>query len=352
MGAAASVVLNHLLKEGPTPGTDPAGQPLPLEAQQARTALIGTIVTTITQATGQDAGAALAAARIETTNNALRMPDGSLRVIKASEASYGIAQLVGKDAEFKALMDEAAKDPRFGGDTAKLEAEYQRYTMCKAAATGCETKADPLLDMVGQLYGAEVAFIGAQEAYDAKACGGATPLTCGIQRANAYFRSPDGVRFAGAMDILTGLIGVGGGTLGAIGGAAGCPESLGAGCGLAAASAATVATSGDQIATGWKKLITGTPQASYGGEAIARAFGVSPQAGETIYAGANLGLGLVTGHLGTSSVPQDVTAAAKATLADEAANARVAPDTTMPNAVSSEAMAAHKSEAVTAAEIE
>jgi hypothetical protein len=70
-GAAASVVLNNLLSTGTTTGTDADGNPLTLEAQQARTNLIATIIAGIAGAVGADASAAVTGAIIETENNSV-----------------------------------------------------------------------------------------------------------------------------------------------------------------------------------------------------------------------------------------------------------------------------------------
>jgi hypothetical protein len=70
-GAAASVVLNNLLSTGTTTGTDADGNPLTLEAQQARTNLVATIIAGIAGAVGADVSAAVTGAIIETENNSV-----------------------------------------------------------------------------------------------------------------------------------------------------------------------------------------------------------------------------------------------------------------------------------------
>ncbi|KAG9610117.1 hypothetical protein KCV01_g3350, partial [Aureobasidium melanogenum] len=76
---------------------------------------------------------------------------------------------------------------------------------------------------------------------------------------------------------------VSGGVL-AVGGAAACPESLGAGCGAALLGTVAVGYGADHVRAG---LLTtfgpGTQANTYGGELIAQKFGISPGAAELLY---------------------------------------------------------------------
>jgi filamentous hemagglutinin family protein len=80
MGAAASVVLNNLLKDGKTTATDKEGNALTLEAQQARDNLISTIVGAIAQNTGLNPGSAVTSAQIEGQNNSEKLINGRVLV--------------------------------------------------------------------------------------------------------------------------------------------------------------------------------------------------------------------------------------------------------------------------------
>ena len=299
LGAAASVVLNNLLSVGTSTAKGADGKPLSAADQQARSNLVATIVDGIATGAGLDANAATTAASIETQNNALRLPRGGTARIDPVNARYSIVELTQRDAEFKAEMLAAARKAGYGDDIAAFEKAYVAYWGCAQSATQVCNQ-NPVFNQVAGQYSSELDYARKQDDYLAQVCGGGTPLLCSIQRGDAFLQSPSGVRVTGAFDILGGGIGVVGGTAGTVSGALACPESLGAGCALAAGSAYVTASSADQMATGWNKLWSGTPQVTYGAQALSSVTGMSLQTSEQVYGATNLGVGLATGHLATN----------------------------------------------------
>ncbi|MET3722615.1 beta strand repeat-containing protein [Sphingomonas trueperi] len=298
MGAAAAVVLNDLLETGKTTATDKDGKPLTLAEQQARDNLVATIVAAVASGAGLDAQSAVTSAHLETQNNSERLANGKVVIVAVLQSKRTIKELSENDAEFKAIIDKILTDARFSGNVDKLTSELIKYNNCKSVpSSSCETKTDPVLELAGRIYSAQVAFVDAQENYDARACNGLAPIVCGMQRANAFFRSPEGVKYAGVMDMVTAAIGAAGGAAGTVVGGASCIETGGAGCVAAVASAGTVATSADQLYMGWRKWSTGTPQSLSGVTLLVEKGGLSPQAAELTYGGFNLVLGLAAGQI-------------------------------------------------------
>ncbi|WP_307002965.1 hypothetical protein [Sphingomonas sp. SORGH_AS_0879] len=290
MGAASAVVLNQLLKSGPTPSTDKDGQPLSQSAGQARDALVSTLVAAVASGAGLDAASATVAARIETQNNATVTPLG--RYGPDNKPGLPVADVYEHDPAFRAAVK------ALGG----LEA-YEAVTKCVRAGPFCPTTPAQQAALTAYSQGSDR--LEGQARIDAWLCSGETPLLCGVQAVNAFNQTPLGVRLVGGMQALGGAGQAVSGTIMAYGGASTCVATAGAGCVVATLGGVNLGLGLDNARTGFLSLRDGTPSPTLGGRVISTVSGASLETSEAIYGQANLAVGLVTSGvtIGRGSVP-------------------------------------------------
>ncbi|MDQ1232466.1 hypothetical protein QE379_003892 [Sphingomonas sp. SORGH_AS 879] len=279
MGAASAVVLNQLLKSGPTPSTDKDGQPLSQSAGQARDALVSTLVAAVASGAGLDAASATLAARIETQNNSTVTPLG--RYGPDTPERLHFEDVYEYDPAFRAAVKAV------GGREA-----FEEAVKCARSPDSCATTAIQKAALDAFTLGANR--LEGQARIDAWLCSGETPLLCGVQAVNAFNQTPLGVRLVGGMQALGGAGQAVSGTIMAYGGASTCVATAGAGCVVATLGGVNLGLGLDNAHTGFLSLRDGTPSPTLGGRVISTVSGASLETSEAIYGQINLAVGLGT----------------------------------------------------------
>ena len=281
LGATTSVGLHELLKTGATPAVDADGNPLTQAEAQRRDNIVATIAGSVASAVGLDPGAAITGASVESENNSTVTKHAAY---PSSTKGLPFDQVYNNDIAFRTTVD------AIGG----LE-NFNEVAKCASDDSVCSLtqKQQNALDA----YSTASDTLEGQNQIDARLCSGDTPLSCAIQRANAFNKTPEGARVAGGFEAAGGTVGVvaDAGTI--MTGAAACPETAGVGCGAVALAAIDVGTNVDRIVAGVKQAVTATPTETYGARAISSVTGASPNTSETIYDLGTLGLGLGASHL-------------------------------------------------------
>ncbi|MBW6525824.1 hypothetical protein KZ813_03130 [Sphingomonas sp. RHCKR7] len=292
LGAATSVGVHELLKTGATPAVDADGEPLTQREAQRRDHLVATVAGATASMLGLDPGAAITAAQVESENNSTVTKHG----IFGPETKTGLSvdDVYKNSPEFRAAVE------KIGGLS-----KFAEVAACASSPQSCSLNEQQQNAL--DAYSLASQTIEGQNAIDARLCSGDTPLSCAIQKANAFNKTPEGVRLAGGIEAVGGTAGVVADGFTMAAGTAACPGSIGAGCGAAALAGINAATNVDRIVAGAKQAVTAIPGETYGARAISSVTGASPAAAEAIYGLSTLGLGFGASRLNaTGDVRQPI----------------------------------------------